>query len=100
MERRTVELRIAGQKYRVISSATEEELNRIAELVRAKLGEIGGRPRSDAGQGMLLAALALAHDVMVERERRVLLERRTQELLSRTLHRIDEALGSEAPGAE
>ncbi|MDP9033684.1 MAG: kinetochore Spc25 family protein [Myxococcota bacterium] len=97
MDRRTIELRIGGQKYRVVSSATEEELNRIAELVRAKLNESGGRPRNDPGKAMLLAALALAHDVMVERERRESLEKRTHELLSRTLSRIDDALGAEPP---
>ncbi len=92
MERRTIELRIAGQKYRVVSSASEEELSHIAELLGAKLAELGGRSRGEPSQAMLLAALALAHDVMVERDRRASLEDRTRALLGRTMARIDEAL--------
>lgn len=104
MERRTIELRIAGQKYRVVSSASEDDLNVIAGLVSAKLAELGARSRGEPAQAMLLAALALAHDVVVERERRESMERRARDVLTRTLVRIDEALeplqvaGHSAPG--
>jgi cell division protein ZapA len=92
MERRTVELRIAGQNYRVTSSAAESDLARLAEMVEAKLGELAPRGRSSTPQAMLLAAIALAHDVESERLEREKLERRTRDVLRRVLMRIDDAL--------
>jgi cell division protein ZapA len=91
MERRTIELRIAGQSYRVVSSAAAEELRHLAEIVEAKLEEVAPRGKAQP-QALLLAALALAHDVENERDRRESLERRTRDLLRRVLVRIDDAL--------
>jgi cell division protein ZapA len=92
MERRTVELRIAGQNYRVTSSAPAEDLTRLAEMIEAKLGELVPRGRPAPAQAMLLAAMALAHDVEAERSEREALERRTRDVLRRVLVRIDDAL--------
>jgi cell division protein ZapA len=92
MERRTIELRIAGQSYRVVSSAPEEELRRLAEVVGTKLSEVTPRGRPVQAQSMLLAAMALAHELESERGRREALERRTRDLLRRALVRIDDAL--------
>ena len=91
MERRTVELRIGGQNYRVVSSSPQDELQRLADLVESKLAELGPRGRPQP-QAMLLAALALAHEVESERGRRETRERRTRDLLRRVLVRIDDAL--------
>jgi cell division protein ZapA len=91
MDRRTIELRIAGQSYRVVSSAAAEELRHLAGIVEAKLAELGPRVKAQP-QAMLLAALALAHDAQNERDRRESLERRTRDLLRRVLVRIDDAL--------
>lgn len=93
MDRRTVELRVAGQKYRVVSSAGEDELKRLAEVVSAKLNQLTAAGRVPSSQNMLLAAMALAHDAEKERGRRELLERRTSEILRRVLAGIDETLG-------
>jgi cell division protein ZapA len=99
MDRRPVDLRIAGQNYRVMSTAPEEELRRLAQMVDAKVAELSPRGRGygggQAGQAVLLAAIALAHEVEAERSRRESLERRTRELLRRVLGRIDEALETE-----
>jgi cell division protein ZapA len=95
MERRPVDLRIAGQSYRVMSTAPEEDLRRLAQVVDAKVAELSPRGRvytAHAGQPVLLAAIALAHELEAERSRREALERRTRELLHRVLGRIDEAL--------
>lgn len=92
MERRTVELRIAGQSYRVTSSAPEEDLNRLAEMIEVKLGEVTPRGRPAPAQAMLLAAMALAHDVEAERDERANVERKTRDVLRRVLMRIDSAL--------
>jgi cell division protein ZapA len=91
MERRTIELRIAGQSYRVMSSSPAEELQRLAEVVEGKIADVGGRGRAQP-QAMLLAAMALAHEAASERDRRESLERRTRDLLRRMLVRIDDAL--------
>jgi cell division protein ZapA len=92
VDRRTVELRIAGQSYRVVSSAPEEELKRLALIVGAKLAELVPKGRPLPPQAMLLAAIALAHEVEEARTERQSLERRTRDLLGRTLVRIDDAL--------
>ena len=101
MERRTIDLRIAGQSYKVVSSSPREELQHLAEMVEAKLAEIGPRGRAQP-QAILLAAMALAHEVEQERGKRDSLERRTRDLLRRVLVRIDDALEplemSEGPG--
>jgi cell division protein ZapA len=92
MERRTVEVRIAGQSYRVVSSAKQADLNRLAEIVSAKVAEVTPRGRAVAPQAMLLAAMALAHDVEAERDQRTSVERRTRDVLRRVLVRIDNAM--------
>jgi cell division protein ZapA len=99
MDRRTVELRIAGQSYRLVSSAPADELHRLAEIVESKLTEIGPRGRAQP-QALLLAAMALAHDVESERSQRESIERRTRDVLRRVLVRIDDALEPlEAPAS-
>jgi cell division protein ZapA len=100
MDRRTVELNVAGQSYRVVSSSPGDELKRLADVVEAKLGEVAPRGRPPP-QAMLLAAIALAHELEVEREKREALERRTRDLLRRVLVRIDDALepAEETPSA-
>lgn len=104
MERRTVEVRIAGQSYKVVSSARQDDLNRLAEMVSAKLSEVTPRGRVMPPQAMLLAAMALAHEVEAEREQRRSVERRTRDVLRRVLTRIDSALEplepTEADGSE
>jgi cell division protein ZapA len=95
MDRRTVELRIAGQSYKVVSTASEQDLHRLAETVSAKVTEMTPRGRATSPQSMLLAAIALAHELEAERDRRESLERRTRDLLRRVLVRIDDALDLE-----
>jgi cell division protein ZapA len=91
MDRRTVELRIAGQNYRLVSSAPAAELQRLGDVVEAKLAEIAPRGKA-APQALLLAAIALAHEAETERHRREALERRTRDLMRRVLVRIDDAM--------
>jgi cell division protein ZapA len=100
MDRRTVELRIAGQSYKVVSAAADGELQRLAETVSAKVAEVTPRGRATSPQSMLLAAMALAHELEAERGRREALERRTRDLLRRVMVRLDDALdvGEEPDG--
>ena len=89
---RAVQLRVAGQSYKVVSSAEPEELQRLADHVSAKLAEVGGDGRSAGPPSMLLAALALAHELEVERAKRGALEVKTRDMLRRVLLHIDDAL--------
>jgi cell division protein ZapA len=90
--RRTVELRVAGQNYRVVSSASEEEVRRLAAAVSSKLLEVAGKGRGSPPQAMLLAAMALAHEVEAQRDAQKRLERHTRDVLRRMLTRVDAAL--------
>jgi cell division protein ZapA len=74
-----------------VSSAPADELQRLAEVVEAKLSEIAPRGKAQP-QALLLAAMALAHEVETERDRRESLERRTRDLMRRMLVRIDDAI--------
>ncbi len=98
MDRRPIDLRVAGQNLRVVSTSPAGELERLAGMVEAKVAETGAKGKP-ATQAILLAAMALANDVEEERQRREALERRTRDLLRRALVRIDEALDpADEPG--
>ena len=92
MDGRAVSLRIAGQSYKVVSSADEDELHRLAETVSAKVAELTPDGKAAAPQAVILAAMALAHELEQERARRMSLERRAKDMLRRVLGRIDDAL--------
>ncbi len=89
--RRAVQLRVGGQQFKVVSSASEGDLERLAGVVDAKLTELGPKNRATP-HGVLLAAIALAHDLEEERAKREALERKTRDLLRRVLVRVDHAL--------
>jgi cell division protein ZapA len=99
MDGRPVQLRIAGQSYRVVSSASEEDLQRLAETVSAKIQELTPPGKIPSSQSILLAAMALAHDLEEERAKRVSVERRARDMLRRVIGRIDDALGSSSASA-
>lgn len=92
MNRAPVELKVGGQTYRVVASAAEDELRRLANVVDERLRELTGPGRQVSPQAMLLAAIALAHDLEQERSRRRELEQRSREMLRTLLARIDAAL--------
>jgi cell division protein ZapA len=97
MDARPVELRIAGQSYKVVSSADEEDLQRLADAVSAKLAALTPRGKTASSQSILLAAIALAHELEEERARRSAVERRSRDMLRRVLLRIDDALDTAEP---
>ena len=92
MSRAPVELRVGGQTYRVVASASEADLRRFADAVDGRLRELTGPGRPVAPQALLLAAISLAHDLEEERARRVAVEQRSREMLRAVLKRIDDAL--------
>jgi cell division protein ZapA len=89
---------MGGQSYRVVSSASEEELRRLAAQVDRKIAELAPEGKPIPPQALALAAIALAHDLEAERARRLTLERRSRDMLRRVLVRVESALDAE--GAE
>jgi cell division protein ZapA len=98
MDRRTVQLNIAGQSYKVVSSSSEADLQRLASKVDAKVSEVVPRGRPASGNAVLLAAMSLAHELEEEKGRRESLERRTRDVLRRALVRIDDVIEKSDPG--
>ncbi|HEY1959805.1 MAG TPA: cell division protein ZapA [Polyangiaceae bacterium] len=92
MERRPIQLRVAGQTYKVVSTADEESLRHLAGLVDERVAELVPKGRAVPANAILLAAIALAHDLEQERAKRSSLERRARDVLRRVLMRIDHAL--------
>lgn len=92
MSRAPVDLRVAGQSYRVVTSAAEPELRALAAQVEQRMRDIAGPGRAIAQPTLLLAAISLAHDLEQERDRRRTVESRSRELLANVLERIDDAL--------
>ena len=99
MERRTVELQVGGQRYKVVSSASEDDLRRLATTVDERVSSSAPRGRAAGPQALVLAAIALAHDLEEERQKRLALEARTRDVLRRVLVRVDHALDEDS-GAE
>jgi cell division protein ZapA len=95
-----VELKVGGQTYRVVASAEETELKRLADLVDARLRSMSAPGRPISSQSLLLAAIALAHDLEEEKQKRIALEQRSREMLRSVLARIDAAIEASDDKAE
>jgi cell division protein ZapA len=95
-----VELKVGGQTYRVVASAEETELKRLADLVDARLRSMSAPGRPISPQALLLAAISLAHDLEEEKRKHALLEARSKEMLKSVLARIDAAIEASDEKAE
>jgi len=91
-----VELRVAGNTYRVVASAEEDVLQRLAAVVDAKVNELTTPGRQVSPQALLLAAISLAHELEEERRKRRQLEERARNMFSSLLERVDAALEESA----
>ncbi len=87
-----VELNVGGKTYRVVATADEPTLQRLAAVVDEKLRALSTPGRPIAPQALVLAAMTLAHELEEERVRRRQAESRTREALRRVLDRLDAAL--------
>lgn len=92
-----VDLRVGGQTYRVVTSLDEREVLRLADSVDRRVRDLTPPGRAISPQALLLAALTLTHDLEQERAARTAVERRSRELLTAALARIDAALDAVPP---
>jgi cell division protein ZapA len=92
MAGRTVQVRVGGQVYRLVTSASDDEIHRLETIVNDKLAEIVPRGRPLPPNALLLAAMSLAHDLEEARAQVATTTGRAREALGRMLHRVDEAL--------
>src|ERR1700750_1712531 len=92
MAGQAVQLRVGGENYRVVSSAGEAELRRLAALVDAKIAAVVPPGRSVTPQALLLAAMSLAHELEEERARSRAVAERARGAFGRMLERVDAAL--------
>lgn len=90
-----MQLRVAGQAYRVVTTAPDSELKELVGILEQRLAGVNPAGRLVAPQAILLAALGLVHDLEDERARRVRVETQAKETLARVLERIDAALVEE-----
>ena len=100
MAGRTVHLRVGGQTYRVTTSSSDEELQRLAAVVDQKLATVVPAGRMVTPQAMLLAAMALAYELEAERSRTAEVTARARGAFGRMLQRVDAALDGGESAAE
>lgn len=78
----------------MVTSASDEELQRLAAVVDQKLASVVPAGRAVTPQAMLLAAIALAHDLEQERTRASAIAGRARDAFGRILQRVDAVLGA------
>ena len=98
MSQAAVQLKVAGQTYRVVTSAPPGELTRLAARVEDALATVTAPGRQPSPQALVLAAMTLAHELEEERAKRARLEERYRALLGQVVGRLDHLLG-DAPDA-
>jgi cell division protein ZapA len=94
MAGRAVQVRVGGQTYRVVTTASDEELKHLAKMVDDKLAAVVPAGRAVSPQAMLLAAMALAHDLEEERARSASIANRARGVYGRMIQRVEAALGA------
>ncbi len=92
MAEAAVQLKLAGQTYRVVTSADETDLTRLARVVEDAIFSVTTPGRQPSPQAVVLAAITLAHELEQERSRRERVETRHREMLTQLLTRIDRVL--------
>ena len=93
MSQAPIALQIGGQTYRVRAQATEQDLQRLAAAVDARLRLLSAHSHSTpAPQALLLVAISLAHDLEHERILRTNLQRQANDILQMLLEQVDRTL--------
>lgn len=91
---RTVQVRVGGQNYRVVTSASDDDLQRATLVVEQKLAEVSPPGRMANPHALLLAALHLAHELEEVKAQHAELRNQTRSAFTRLRDRIDATLGT------
>ena len=94
-----VELTVAGQTCKVVTTASPEELTALAAMVEAKLDKVLKPGRPVTTQAMLLAAVALANDVREQQARADAIAAEAKRTLTHLIGRVDAALAGTSDDA-
>lgn len=101
MAGRAIELRVGGQSYRVVTTASPDDLERFAAMVDEKLAPHLAPGRPPHPNAMLLAAISLAHELeqeraAVEQERAAgaRIASRAKVIVESVMNSIDSTLGA------
>ena len=92
MSENAVELNVAGQSCRVVTTADPKELQELSAMVEEKLAGVLQPGRPVDARTMLLAAVALANDVREQRARADAIAAKAKAALSGLMTRVDRAL--------
>lgn len=92
--RRTVMVSLGGQRYRVVTTGTDEELARLVGMVESKAREVGGR-RGLTPDCVLLTAIAFAYEAETQRSRADRILEKASGLASGLLREIEEVVGED-----
>ena len=100
--KRTVQIEIAGARYRMSSDADEAYLQRLADIVNERVQALGPKAARTATPAQLLAvvALSLAEDLEASERRRETLEMKTRQVVGAAIRRIDQRLQTDAELAQ
>jgi cell division protein ZapA len=93
MTEAAVEMKVAGQTYRVVTSASAQELGELAATVEHALYEVTPPGRQPSPDALILAAVTLAHELREEQARRRAQEEQHKKTLAHVLSVIDDVLG-------
>ena len=92
-----VAVRVGDQSYQLRANVDPAELRRLAALVDARIRAIVPAGRPIPPSAVILAAIALAHDLEEERARGDSGDRETRTLVASLLARVDAALADDEP---
>jgi cell division protein ZapA (FtsZ GTPase activity inhibitor) len=100
--KRTVQIEIAGARYRMSSDADEAYLQRLADIVNERVQALGPKAARAASPAQLLAVVALsrAEDLEASEQRRQTLEAKTRQVVGAAIRRIDQRLQADAELAQ
>lgn len=100
--KRTVQIEIAGARYRMSSDTDEQYLQRLADIVNERVQSLGPKAARTATPAQLLAvvALSLAEDLEASERRREGLQTKTRQMVGAAIDRIDRRLQADAELAQ
>ena len=90
-QKRTIVFSVAGRSYRVVTSASDQEIQRLAAVVDERIRTIAGG-RSPSMEAVVLAAVSLAHDAEAHKARAEEIALGARKVMGKMLQRIDTAL--------